>query len=136
MLERRRWRTSVAIARHARDLRKEMTRTEVLLWSRVRHDQLNGLRIRRQHPIDRFIVDFFHAPSKLVIEIDGDVHVEPQQEAYDRERDAWFAEHGYRVVRFTNEDVMLRIDGVLARILELCEQAPTYPPPRDCTDSL
>jgi very-short-patch-repair endonuclease len=130
-----RWRTTVAIAGRARDLRKDMTNAERRLWSCVRHDQLNGLRIRRQHAIDHFIVDFYHAPSKLVIEIDGAVHAEPAQRAHDEMRDAWFIEHGYRVLRFTNDDVFRRLDGVLAKIIEMCEEAPTQPPPSDGSGS-
>jgi very-short-patch-repair endonuclease len=135
MPQRKRWRTTAQIAQRAQDLRKEMTTAEKRLWSCVRHDQLNGLRIRRQHAIDRFIVDFYHAPSKMVIEIDGDVHAEPAQQAHDAARDAWFIEHGYRVLRFSNDDIFRRLDGVLAKIVEMCEAAPTLPPPSDGSGS-
>ncbi len=120
MATHKRWRATEAIAQRARELRKEMTKAEQRLWACVRHDQLNGLHIRRQHAIDHFIVDFYHAPSRLVIEIDGDVHAEPKQQAHDEVRDAWFTERGYRVIRFTNEDVFKRLDGVLAKIIEMC----------------
>jgi very-short-patch-repair endonuclease len=117
----KRWRTTETIAQRARELRKNTTNAEKRLWSCVRHDQLNGLRIRRQHAIDHFIVDFYHAPSKLVIEIDGDVHAEPAQQAQDEAHDAWFIEQGYRMIRFTNDDVFHRLDGVLAKIVEMCD---------------
>jgi very-short-patch-repair endonuclease len=120
----KRWRTTKATALRARELRKDMTNAEKRLWSCLRHDQLNGLRIRRQHAIDRFIVDFYHAPMKLVIEIDGDVHTEPAQAAHDRARDAWFVENGYRILRFTNDDVFKQLDGVLTKIVEMCDEIP------------
>ena len=107
-----------------------------MLWSRLRAHRLDGLHIRRQHPVDRFIADFYFAPSQLVIEVDGDVHAEAEQAAHDAERTAWFGENGFRVIRFTNEDVLRRLDGVLEAIREAClaERPPpapqtAHPPP-------
>jgi very-short-patch-repair endonuclease len=90
----RRWRTSATTAQHAKALRKTLTPTEKCLWAKLRNNQLDGLHIRCQEPVNHFIADFYYAPTKLVIEIDGDVHADPEQAAHDAERTAWFIEHG------------------------------------------
>ena len=120
----RRWRTSATTAQHAKTLRKTMTLAEKRLWAKLRHNQLDGLHIRRQEPINRFIADFYYAPTKLVIEVDGDVHADPEQAARDAERTAWFIEHGHRVIRFTNEDVFERLTGVLEAIRDAARGGP------------
>lgn len=93
-----------AILQLARDHRHPLTPAETKIWSRVRNRGL-GFKIRRQHPIWRFIADFYCAEAKLVIEIDGDSHAESDQEEYDKARTEWLEERGYRVIRITNEDV-------------------------------
>ena len=116
--------THAIITQRAKEFRREMTTAEKLLWSKLRAHRLDGLHIRRQHPIDRFIADFYYAPSKLVIEVDGDIHAEPERAARDAERTAWFVENGFRVIRFTNEDVLRRLAGVLEAIRESCLASP------------
>ncbi len=101
----------------ARELRREMTAAEKKLWAHIRNGQLNGVHFRKQHAVGTFIVDFFCAKSKLVIEIDGDTHFEPEQMAYDAERTQWLNEQRhYRVIRFTNHDVLHNIEGVIETI--------------------
>ncbi len=78
------------------------------------------MHVRRQHAIEHFIADFYYAPARLVIEIDGDVHAE--RAVYDARRTEWFIASGYRVIRFTNEDVMKRLEGVLEEIGKACRQ--------------
>ena len=102
-----------------------MTPAEKRLWSRLRREQLTGLHIRRQHPLGPFIVDFFHATSCTVIELDGDVHAQPEQVEHDRRRTAWLTERGYRVLRFTNEDVLKRLEGVVEEIRMVCSEEPS-----------
>lgn len=106
----------------ARQMRKEPTHAEALLWERLRKRQLGGLKFRRQHIIEHFIVDFYCPRARLVIEVDGDVHA--QQADYDRERDQVLSELGYAVVRFTNQDLEEDVeehDGlVAASIYDLC----------------
>ncbi len=115
-----RWRSSPIIAQRARQLRRVMTPTEKKLWLRLRDRQLAGLYIRRQHAIGQYIADFYCAHAKLIIEVDGDTHAEPNQQVHDAARTAWFVSQGYRVVRFTNQDVATRIEGVLEEILRVC----------------
>ncbi len=91
-------------------LRKTSTPAEIKLWSRIRNDQL-GTTFRRQHAIGNYIVDFFAPKAKLVIELDGSQHLE--QQAYDDERTKYLQAHGYRVLRFWNNNIMNNIDSVL-----------------------
>jgi very-short-patch-repair endonuclease len=109
-----------AILQRARDFRHPLTPPEAKVWHAVRKRQL-GFKFRRQHPIGRFIGDFYCAESKLVIEIDGDVHGQLSQEEHDRARDAWLVERGYKVIRFPARQVEQDLDGVLRRIMEACE---------------
>jgi very-short-patch-repair endonuclease len=104
----------------ARELRQPQTPAETKLWARVRNHQLDGLKIRRQHPIDRFIIDFYCAEAKLCIEIDGDSHAE--QVEYDQARTAWLNERGYAVIRFTNREVFNQCEAVCQEIAAECHR--------------
>jgi len=84
----------------ARQLRKDMTDAEKLLWARLRRRALEGLRFRRQHPIGPYIVDFFCAEAGLIIELDGQIHSSQERSEHDRLRDAALRDHGLRVLRF------------------------------------
>ena len=107
------------ILQHARDLRHPLTPAEKKVWAGVRNRRL-GYKIRRQHPIFRFIADFCCEEAKLVIEIDGDSHNDPDQAEYDAERTVWLEANGYRVIRFTNREVHENLDGVLEAIRASC----------------
>jgi very-short-patch-repair endonuclease len=97
--------------------RQHLTPSEARLWSALNCRQLAGLKFRCQHPVGRFIVDFYCPARKLVIEVDGDIHT--QQKAYDEARTEQLQSFGYRVLRFTNEDVLSNLPTVLARIVEV-----------------
>jgi very-short-patch-repair endonuclease len=96
----------------ARQMRHEPTPAECALWNRLRRNQL-GAHFRRQHSIDRFIVDFYSAEAELVIEVDGPVHDAPNADA---ERQAMLEAMGLRVLRIRNEELAQDIEGVIARI--------------------
>jgi very-short-patch-repair endonuclease len=98
----------------AKELRREMTPTETLLWDRLRRSQLNGLHFRRQQVVRGFIADFYCHQAALVVEVDGSIH-DGRQEA-DRERDAALAAAGFRTLRFTNHQVETAIENVLQTI--------------------
>jgi very-short-patch-repair endonuclease len=108
------------VRRMARELRKVQTPAEQKMWRALRKRQLDGHKFRRQHPIGRYIVDFYCPACKLAIEIDGDVHA--MQEEYDAIRAAWLFEQGYYVIRFTNEQVFEHFEEVMAEILYYCEK--------------
>ena len=113
-------RTPPILLQHARELRQPQTPAEQKLWSHLRNRQLNGLKIRRQHPIDRFIIDFYCDEAKLCIEVDGDSHAE--QIEYDQARTAYLNELGYAVIRFTNREVFNHGEAVQHRFAEKCER--------------
>ena len=110
-----------AILERARELRRPQTPAERRLWECLRDSQLTGYKFRRQHPIDRFIVDFFCAASRLIVEVDGESH--SAQEEYDAARTAWLEAQGYQVMRFTNQEVYQQLEGVVATILRECQAA-------------
>ncbi|MBD2516813.1 endonuclease domain-containing protein [Nostoc sp. FACHB-973] len=98
----------------ARQMRCEPTPAEKLLWQRLRHKQLLGFKFRRQQAIDRFIVDFYCHEARLVVEVDGEIHDYSKEE--DGIRQDFLESLGLRVVRFRNEDVVERMEGVLEDI--------------------
>ncbi len=98
----------------AREMRHAPTSAEDQLWQRLRNHQLRGFKFRRQHTIDRFIVDFCCSEVRLIIEVDGPVHqYTPEEDAI---RQAFLENAGIRVLRFTNEQVLTNVESVLAEI--------------------
>ncbi|MEB3885425.1 endonuclease domain-containing protein [Lyngbya sp. CCY1209] len=108
--------TTREIEQAARDLRKQLTPAEAKLWQALRRRQLAGLKFRCQHPIGRFIVDFYCASCKLAIEVDGEIHT--QQKDYDEARTEQLEVFGYQVLRFSNQEVLNNLPAVLSRIVE------------------
>jgi very-short-patch-repair endonuclease len=98
----------------ARILRKRMTLPEKLLWEKLNRKQISGVRFRRQHPIDFFIVDFYCHEAKLVVEIDGEIHNSSKE--YDDGRSAEMERYSIKVIRFTNKEVEEDIDNVINRV--------------------
>lgn len=98
-----------------------MTPAERVVWSRVRRKQILGAQFYRQKPIDQYIADFYCPKARLVIEIDGGQHREPEHEKADRARDEIFARLGLRVLRFSNLEVLSHLDAVLERIYAVVE---------------
>ena len=99
----------------ARAMRRAPTPAEDVLWQALRNQQL-GVKFRRQHAIDSFIVDFVSLPDKLVVEVAGEIHNEPNQAQYDAGRTDILMELGYHVLRFANEQVLAHLPAVLAII--------------------
>ena len=98
----------------ARQLRREMSDAERLLWKHLRAHRFAGEKFRRQEPIGPFIVDFVSHGSRLIIELDGGQHT--TQVAYDEERSRWLNGRGYRVIRFWNNQVLTETQPVLESI--------------------
>jgi very-short-patch-repair endonuclease len=96
----------------AKQLRKNSTDAERLLWRVLRSRQLVGHKFRRQQPLGEFIVDFVCLEKRLVVEVDGGQHDEPQQAAHDCERSAWLEQQGFRVLRFWDHEVLKQIEEV------------------------
>ncbi|MEY4269897.1 MAG: hypothetical protein RLZZ58_1113, partial [Pseudomonadota bacterium] len=95
----------------ARAMRREMTEPEKRLWYQLRAKRFEGTKFRRQQVVGQYIADFYSRSTKLIIEVDGDSHAFQQE--YDRTREDYFRKLGYRVIRFTNSDVMKNLEGVL-----------------------
>ena len=107
------------ILERSRELRRPQTPAERKLWNALRNSRLAGYKFRRQQPVDRFIVDFYCAASRLIVEVDGGSHA--AQEEYDAARTAWLEAHGYRVIRFTNLEVHQQLEGVVTSIRQACQ---------------
>ena len=98
----------------ARNLRENMTNAELILWNRIRNNQLLGFRFKAQHPVAGFIADFYCHKAKLVIEADGLIH--QTQKEYDLDRDKVFNDLGLTVIRFSNEEIENNTDSVIQTI--------------------
>ena len=102
---------------HVKNLRKNMTEAEVILWSKLRLKEQHGVRFRRQHPVGPYIADFACVAAKLIVEVDGATHSSDGEIAYDRKRDAYMTQRGWRVIRVSNNDVYKNLDNVCEMIL-------------------
>jgi very-short-patch-repair endonuclease len=109
------------LKQYSRELRDRMTDAEQYLWAKLRMKQ-TGCHFYRQKPVGDYIVDFFCARAKLVIEVDGSQHLSDEMLEYDRIRDEYMSSLGLRVLRFNNNDVLTNIDGVVERIMENMEE--------------
>ena len=105
-----------SIFKLAKELRKEETEAEKILWEKLNKNQMLGLQFRRQHPINMFIADFYCAKLKLVIEVDGSIHEIPEYQDHDIGRSEILNDFGITVIRFTNEQIMNEIDYTLEQI--------------------
>jgi very-short-patch-repair endonuclease len=103
---------------YARDLRRDQTPAERALWEILRNRGIDGRKFRRQHPIGPFIADFFCAEAALVIEVDGLIHDRAEQRRRDILRDAALGDHGLRLLRLRNDEVLTDPDGAIGRIRE------------------
>ncbi len=101
----------------ARMLRKNMTNTEKLLWSKIRNNQL-GVKFRRQVPFGKYIADFISLEARIVVEVDGCQHYDENVINEDKLRDKYFEKEGFIVLRFNNSEITENIDGVIEGIWE------------------
>jgi very-short-patch-repair endonuclease len=114
----------------ARRLRKNLTDSEQVLWSRLRCKQLFGVQFYRQRPIGNYIVDYFAPKAKLVVEVDGSQHMQGDHVTQDKERDAYLANLGLQVLRYDNRQVLLETDAVVEAIYcTMVERLNTEIPP-------
>jgi len=112
---------SPEILKRAEALRNQMTEAEKVLWDRLRKNKVNGYRFRTQHPISKFIVDFYCHKALLIIEIDGAIHKNEIVAERDEGREEELKRLGLIVLRFTNDEVLKNTDAVcigIARALE------------------
>ena len=105
----------------ARNLRKNLTPQEKILWGLLRNRQLNNLKFKRQVPIGDYIVDFLCEEKRLVIELDGGQHNEPEYLQYDKTRTFYLLSKGYKVIRFWNNEIDNNLEGVYEEIIKSLE---------------
>ena len=103
---------------NAKKLRENPTQAEEVMWLSLRNNQLDGYKFRRQHPLLRYVADFYCHQLKLVIEIDGEYHQTVEQKKLDKERTVNIEFQGLDVIRFTNAEVLTDMDSVLRKIKE------------------
>lgn len=107
---------SPQIFSNAKKSRRNLTEAEEKLWFAVRNNQIAGYKFRRQHPLSIYIADFYCHVLKLVIEIDGGYHLTEEQRLLDEIRTTDIEFEGLKVIRFTNEEILLKLPEVIANI--------------------
>jgi very-short-patch-repair endonuclease len=106
-------RYSAYLRNPARDLRRNLTDSERVLWARLRAKQILGVQFYRQKPLGQHIVDFFAPRVKLVVEVDGSQHLEEEHLQEDKHRDQYLFELGLKVLRFDSRVVLTETDAVM-----------------------
>ncbi|MCX6141778.1 MAG: endonuclease domain-containing protein [Ignavibacteriales bacterium] len=111
-----------------RFLRRNMTKAEVVLWSKLKNRQLLGERFLRQYGVDQYVLDFYCPRLRIAIEVDGDSHFAIGAREYDEQREQHIGTYGIHFLRFTNVDIYNNLDGVLLSILQLVEEQEKHLP--------
>ncbi|MCP3730208.1 endonuclease domain-containing protein [Sphingomonas sp. MG17] len=104
--------------RNAKRLRREMTPPEISLWLALRANE-KGLRFRKQYSAGNYVLDFYCAPARLCIEVDGEAHERGDRPEHDAKRDAWLMSKGVRTVRYPAREVMTNLEGVVRQIIAI-----------------
>lgn len=110
------------LKKYARELRKNMTLAEIMLWKQLQKEQMLGFDFDRQRPIDEFIVDFYCKVLQLAIEIDGSSHDNPKRHAKDKLRQERLEKFGISFLRFTEYEVRSNLEGVIFKIRKWIEK--------------
>jgi len=105
-----------SVTEFAKENRKQPTESEEKLWEQLRNRKIHGCKFRRQHPIEGYIADFVCLEKKVVVEVDGGYHDAEQQTKIDEFRTLTLQKNGYRLIRFSNEEVLNKIDWVLDEV--------------------
>ena len=107
-----------------KELRKNQTDSERIIWQRLRNKQLNNLKFFRQYSFGIYILDFYCPAIRLVIELDGGQHMKEENKEYDQQRSSYLEANGIKVLRFWNNEVFENLEGVLMKVFEECHNAP------------
>jgi very-short-patch-repair endonuclease len=105
------------LVRRARKLRSNMTKAEIILWSRLRSKQINGYKFRRQQPLLDYIVDFYCEDLKLIIEVDGEIHFLSEKINYDSKRNNILKINGYHIIHLSNFEIETEINSTINKII-------------------
>ena len=103
-----------------KELRKNQTDAERILWQKIKNKQINNLKFFRQYSVGPYILDFFCPKFRLAIELDGGGHSKEEVKIYDQERSVYLLEQDIQILRFWNNDVVKDIEGVLHKIAAGC----------------
>jgi very-short-patch-repair endonuclease len=110
------------LVKKARELRNNMTLTEIILWSRLSSKKLDGYKFRRQQPIYDYVVDFYCHELKLIIEVDGEIHTHAETNKSDLIRDKIFKINGYHIVRLSNREIETDVNAAVNKISSFIKQ--------------
>ncbi len=110
-----------------------MTKPEVILWTQLKSRGCLGYKFRRQHSVGRYILDFYCHELYLAIEVDGSQHFELEALKYDQERTKYLNSLNIKVVRFTNDDILTNLNGVIDALEEIIKKRRISWPPRPVT---
>ena len=100
----------------ARSFRTDTTEAETILWNALRNRRLNGFKFRRQHPVNKYIADFYCHEARLIVEVDGDIHNDIDIQEHDEGRTFELKEFDIKVIRFSNLEIINKLNEVLHRI--------------------
>ena len=109
-------RVSTKQLENAKELRREMTPAEKILWKHLKANRLDGLHFRRQQIVHGYFADFYCHQNEVIVEVDGGIH--DLQKVYDAGREAYLRSLSFRIIRFTNEEINKNLKGVLQKIVE------------------
>ena len=115
----------INLTQTAKELRRNSTDAERLLWRHLKAKQFEGHKFRRQEQIGRFIVDFVCYEKKIIVEADGSQHAMEKEK--DEERTEWLNSQGFMVLRFWNHEILTNIEGVLGVVKNRCLETPLSP---------
>ncbi|MFS4417295.1 endonuclease domain-containing protein [Maribacter sp. 2307ULW6-5] len=110
--------TKKELSGRRKTLRENLTPAEAFLWKHLKSRKLDGKRFTRQHSIGNYIVDFYCASERLIVELDGEVHMNPSAVEYDAKRTSYLEGMGYKVIRFENKMVFDNFQSVMMEIRE------------------
>jgi very-short-patch-repair endonuclease len=119
-------RNDPTLKQRRRELRRNQTEVEKVLWAHLRNNQLNGMKFFRQYSIGPYILDFYCPTMKLALELDGGQHNQCESKEYDAARSEYLKAHGTEVMRFWNHEVLLDMESVLSKLA--LKLTPLYPP--------
>jgi very-short-patch-repair endonuclease len=111
-----------------RDLRRNQTEAEKVLWKRLRNKSCLGLKFFRQYSVGSYIIDLYCPEFKLAVELDGGQHAEEENKGYDKIRTDYLKSIGVEVMRFWNNEVLQNTEGVLEEITKKLTPPPSAPP--------
>ena len=111
---------SFEMLERAKKLRREMTPAEKIMWKELKTNKLNALHFRRQQIVHGYFADFYCHQHELIVELDGGIH--ELQKEYDAEREEYLIALGFRIIRFTNDDITGNLKGVLQKLVDACEK--------------